>query len=141
MLSRSLTHLFLVLALGSAGIATATEQDVSKNPACAGTGTDLPEAADKKDAAKTLSCLQNGPDANLQDGEALINAAVRNKPATVKTLLESGTLLESALDRALTLAALRGHEDIVDLLLNNRTMGRAEAARGMMLSTMSGIVR
>ena len=117
MLSRSLTHLFLVLALGGAGIAAAAEQNVSKNPACA--GPDLLEAVNERNPAKVLSCLQNGADADFQDGEAIANAAARNEPAIVKVLLENGAHLESALDRALAVAALRGHEEVVDLFLNN----------------------
>lgn len=119
MLSRSLTHLFLVLALGGAGIATAAEQNVSKNPTCTGTGADLIEAVAERNPAKVLVCLKNGADADFQDGEAVASAAARNEPAIIKVLLENGAHLESALDRALAVAALRGHEEVVDLFLNN----------------------
>lgn len=119
MLSRRLTHLFLVLALGSAGIATAAEKNVPKSPTCAGTGPDLLEAVDERNPAKVLVCLQNGADADFQDGEAIAYAAARNEPAIIKVLLENGAHLESALDRALAVAALRGHEEVVDLFLNN----------------------
>lgn len=110
---------FLATLLASALIATIP-------PATAGVYEDILAATNQGDTAKVTSLLRRGMDVNTTDqqGSTLLMIAVRERNTElIRFLLDSRANAYKRNrygDSALTIAALQGQEDIVELLLERK---------------------
>lgn len=86
--------------------------------ACNDRNTDLQESINNRDIAKLQTCLEQGVDVNAQQGDAFASASLRGETDMVKAMLPYMNDV-AALERSLAVAALRGHEGIVDAILSN----------------------
>lgn len=85
---------------------------------CSNEVSDLIESVNDGDMTKLQTCLQLGVDPNARQGESFINAALRGETDMARAMLPYMRDV-AALERALAMAALRGHEDITDLIQAN----------------------
>lgn len=85
---------------------------------CSNPSSDLIESVNSQNIENLQTCLTQGADANAQQGEGFVSAALRGETDMVKAMLPYMNDV-AALERSLAMAALRGHEEIVDLILTN----------------------
>ncbi len=124
---RVLTGLFLAAALSTSGpYALAAEKKqtiktapVAKELTCTGSNADFMAAINGQDIPKARQCLDQGADVNSENGDALNHAATRGDVPMVKFLLDAGLSNPEAHEKALSLASLRGNEDVADAIMKH----------------------
>lgn len=107
----SLRNIFLGSALALASVA-------GQAKACNGTTPEMLEAVNTMNRTQLQLCLARGSDANAEQGEALVSSALRGEADMVGDLLPRMRDL-APIEKALSLAILRGHEHVFDRIMKD----------------------
>ncbi len=106
-----LRNVFLGSALALASIA-------GQARACNGTTPEMLEAVNTMNRGQLQLCLARGSDANAEQGEALVSSALRGEAEMVGDLLPHIRDI-APIEKALSLAVLRGHEHVFDRIMKD----------------------